>query len=402
MSFINSYGDPTITTWEVDDNGNKISVPVLNETKQVVGNKFTLEGFPDEQFRVFIDNLDIRSDDEPNIIQFVEINIKEKITETNQFKVDYRKTGNVFVHESLDGKWLNVSKYSSRGLIYLPASRIWTKVDDFGEVIETLDSAVAKIELVGDAIANLDNSINTATDLTILLEDYITDGNQLKLELPLLVSDANMSKGELENSIDSASAINDTLSNPTGTIANANASKLELDSSIANANTINDTLSDPITGTIKDAQDINNTLNISIGLGENSIIDIDNAIVNADTSKSELDGSIFTADNLKIGLDTSIVEGEVLKGELDNIIAGSDFEGIITDIVSLKADQHTHKNKAVIDTITNVLIDKWNKIEEKADKTYVDGKVKTDVPKNAKFTDTVTDLSVTTWGDFVK
>ena len=143
MSIINAYGDPTITIWEVDDNGEKISIPVLNETHQVIGDKFTLMGLPDEQYRVVIDG-------------FIEIDIKEKITETNQFKVDYRKSGIVFVHHSLDGQWINVNRYNSKGLIYYPSSRIWVKINEFGEVIETLDSTVEKIELVSDTIVNLD------------------------------------------------------------------------------------------------------------------------------------------------------------------------------------------------------------------------------------------------------
>lgn len=129
MSIINAYGDSTITVWELDDNGQKISVPIQNESKQVIGNKIILEGLPDEQYRVFIDG-------------FVEIDIKENITEPNQFKVAYRNgTGSLFVHESLDGQWITVSKYFSKGQYYLPASRIWIKLSVDGEVIQTLDGA---------------------------------------------------------------------------------------------------------------------------------------------------------------------------------------------------------------------------------------------------------------------
>ena len=115
MSMIN-YGNPTITTWEVDSFGNKVSVPRLGEQKQVIGDKFTLEGLPDEQQRVSING-------------YTEIDINQPITSPTQFKVDYKKTGNVFMHPSKDGQTITVTKYSSRGMIFMPASRIWTKVD---------------------------------------------------------------------------------------------------------------------------------------------------------------------------------------------------------------------------------------------------------------------------------
>lgn len=128
MSMI-SYGDPTVTVWEIDDNGNKISVPVNNIDYQVIGNKIVLDGLPDEQYRVHIDG-------------YVEINIRDKIIEVNQFKVDYRKSGVVFVHPSLNGTWITVTSYYSKGVIKYPSNRIWTTVNINGEVTETLDEAL--------------------------------------------------------------------------------------------------------------------------------------------------------------------------------------------------------------------------------------------------------------------
>ena len=171
MSIINAYGDATITNWELDDNGQKISIPMVNERKQVIGNKIVLEGLPDEQYRLFIDG-------------FVEIDIKEKIIESNQFKVAYRNgTGVVFFHESLDGQWITVGKYFSKGQYYLPASRIWTKINDFGEVTSTLDNVVERMDEVSGTIINLDNAIKNANNTKTNLDNSISTGNTIKSNL---------------------------------------------------------------------------------------------------------------------------------------------------------------------------------------------------------------------------
>lgn len=154
MSIMNSYGDATVAVWEVDNNGEKISIPILNEPKQVIGNKFVLEGIPDEQYRVFINGL-------------VEIDIKDKITNANQFKVDYRKNGVVFVHDSLDGQWLTVSSYSSKGLVYMPASRIWTKLSVDGKVTQTMDGAFDILDSQSDSIQALGTNIQALKGVRI-------------------------------------------------------------------------------------------------------------------------------------------------------------------------------------------------------------------------------------------
>lgn len=126
---ITNYKDPIIPDWKRDENGNKISELVTNEQKQIIGNRIILDYLPDIQQRVFINK------------DFVEIDIKEKITETNQFKVNY-EAGYITVHESLDGQFLTIEKYYGRGVIFYPASRVWTKLSVDGEVVQTVDGAI--------------------------------------------------------------------------------------------------------------------------------------------------------------------------------------------------------------------------------------------------------------------
>lgn len=146
-----NYNDQTITRWEVDEFGNKVSVEILNETKQIIGNKIVLEGMPDEFYRVQING-------------FTEIDLNQSIVATNQFKVDYRKTGVVYFHPDLDGQTVTINKYFSRGLIYFPASRIWTKID-LGDVTETLDTLTEAAGPALDVISALDTYVDDTIDI---------------------------------------------------------------------------------------------------------------------------------------------------------------------------------------------------------------------------------------------
>ena len=119
---INEYRDPIVSQWE-SSGGVKYSKPISNEPHVVTGGMFALVGLPDLQARVQIENM-------------VEIGFKDKITEAIQFKVDYTN-GYVFVHSDKEGLTLNVN-YASRGVSMYPASRIWTKVNDSGDVMETM------------------------------------------------------------------------------------------------------------------------------------------------------------------------------------------------------------------------------------------------------------------------
>ena len=163
-----NYNDPTIIKWEVDEFGNKISVEITNETKQIVGNKLVLEGMPDEYYRV-------------QIAGFAEIDINSQITTTTQFKVDYRKTGIIYFHPDLDGTTITIDKYYSRGLVYFPASRIWTKIEgaDISETLnEVIDEAETAIAIVNQLDGYVENAELELDNHTLLkqtqLDDYTT------------------------------------------------------------------------------------------------------------------------------------------------------------------------------------------------------------------------------------
>lgn len=183
-----NYTDPTITKWEVDSQGNKTSVEVTNEIKTIIKDKFVLEGMPDEYYRVQLANALANINGTPTTIEFTEIGINDKISSVNQFKVDYRKTGIVFFHPDLDGVSVTVSRYYSKGLVYFPASRIWTKTE--GEYIETLDGLLDGADTAIGIINQLDTYVDDAkieldshTDLKEVELDNYTTTKELQLNL---------------------------------------------------------------------------------------------------------------------------------------------------------------------------------------------------------------------------
>ena len=332
-----SYNDPTIVNWNTDENGNKIAVGVDNEPGEIIKGILTLNGIPDPQYKVFISS------------EFNEIDIKKPLTEIDQFKVDYTH-GFVYFHKDFPEKSMTIEKYYSRGQWLLPATRIWTKIDDWGNVTQTLDDVTGKIDLIGSVVEDLADNISTAEGLTATIGDQITEAQRIEIALPLITTEADEGKDALDSTIILANNRKAALD---GSINTSSNSKTALDTSVGLANTINNTLSHATTGTIKKATDINNTLNTSIGTANTSKTNLDTSVGVANTSKINLDGSVSIANTTKTGLDNSIGEGNALKGELAAIISGSDFENIITDLTGLKNDQHNHTNKAVLDDLTD-------------------------------------------------
>lgn len=227
MSMIN-YHDPTVIQMNLDDNGKEVSLPMVNEAKQVVDGKIPLEGLPDEQYRI-------------QITGYVEINIKDKIDAPNKFKCDYTH-GILYFDQSKNGASINIDKYYSRGQFYISASRVWTKLDNLGNVSETL--------------TDVENSLRTAVDMANDVQGVINTGNQIKVDL---------------------------------------------NTSISGANAINNALSHTATGTIKKATDINTTLSATVGIANISKTNLDGSISTANTTKNSLDqgiasgGAIFNA-----------------------------------------------------------------------------------------------------------
>ena len=111
---------------------------------------------------------------------------------------------------------------------------------------------------------------------------------------------------------------------------------------IVNDETIKSTNEFPILNNlINDVEEITESVPIIEGkLDEitNTESKLNKSIVEGNTLKTDLDNSIVEGNTAKIRLDNSIVEGNAVKDELDDIISGTDFEQVITDLNN-KADK---------------------------------------------------------------
>lgn len=125
MSMMDQYRDPVIIEWHRDEEGNKISIAQPPEEYLVVNHKILLNQIPDELIGVSIEGMYEISDNSP--------------IEENSFKVDYTQ-GLIKLHPSQEANTLIVS-YSARGIIYYPASRIYTRRED-EDMGRTLQSIV--------------------------------------------------------------------------------------------------------------------------------------------------------------------------------------------------------------------------------------------------------------------
>ena len=140
--------DPIVNELYVDNNGNKYSVLVTNEEHRVVDSRVILNGLPDPGYRVVVES-------NGNIL--TEVSLNEKLSDNTKYKVDYAN-GFVNLHSNLEGQMVNIKQYHSRGLSYFPANRVYTELDEWGRVRETLaDSATMlnKVSAIADSLPSM-------------------------------------------------------------------------------------------------------------------------------------------------------------------------------------------------------------------------------------------------------
>jgi|GEM_PF-2027150 len=129
----NTFRDPVYWDWYRDANGNKTSVLRTNESHVVVNNYIVLMEIPDEYYKVQIEGMS-------------EIPWDKPITNPNQFKVFYT-IGWIEFHPSMEGKNVLIKQYYSKGICYIPASRIYVELDNNGNITETIQKYVDSIKV---------------------------------------------------------------------------------------------------------------------------------------------------------------------------------------------------------------------------------------------------------------
>lgn len=172
----NNYSKPTYINWNQTDYGSSFSEQITNEVLYVADHRGILFGLPDNRYGVKIKGMS-------------EIPLQDVITKPTQFKVDYKLTGTVFFHPDFAEKQVIVESYYSKGLMYFPASRIWTKIDSLGNVIQSLDDVLGLIIGIEDKETELNdlyrniqsaldefmNSYETIAELSVQVEQMKKD-----------------------------------------------------------------------------------------------------------------------------------------------------------------------------------------------------------------------------------
>ena len=182
-----------ITKRNTDSEGNPISVYLI-ETKKIFsdGSFIVLKQIPDELERVTIHG-------------YKEVFDVERM-KVHEFKVDYEQ-GIVYFHPKAIGKTI-VVEYYGRGYELISASRIFTKYDKFGNVIETLEDvidSVYKIKPTLDRISKseelmcqIHSDLDKAEIIMPQLNELVTEGERVKEELDEAINaaqdDINMIK----------------------------------------------------------------------------------------------------------------------------------------------------------------------------------------------------------------
>jgi hypothetical protein len=126
---IETFRDPLFIKWYTQDD-QKVSVLRTNEQYKVVNGKATLTEIPDEFYGVEIDGM-------------IRIKSNQIPSTPNEFSVNFT-LGEITLHTSLEGQFITVASYYARGVIYYPASRIYSRIVN-NDVEGTLDEFIASI-----------------------------------------------------------------------------------------------------------------------------------------------------------------------------------------------------------------------------------------------------------------
>lgn len=244
----------------VDSNQTPISVKLL-ELKQIIDvhSCVVLNQLPDESYGINIDG-------------YTEVYDIEDIT-TKSFKVDYAN-GVIYFHPYNAGKNIVVD-YSGMGCTLLSASRIYTKYDKYGNVLETLEELIDKAKLYLKAIESLGGAVEVINKLDVDIEN----GTVLHENLTNDISVATPLQANLRSDIEEGGVLLPKLTDANTT---ATQKKIALDQSITSATNTNTLL----TNTNQTATQTNLTLQQTIATGQDSVNKI-----NATGNKSLVIGS---------------------------------------------------------------------------------------------------------------
>ena len=290
-----NYNDPIIYNWHYNEQtGEKYSVKLNNEQHVITGGKIFLNQIPDKFHGVKINGLVER-----DLIQTAE-----------HFKVDYTN-GMITFQKAKEGQTVTISEYYGRGVISYPASRIWTKQGNMGEIIETLDGVLQALGSTATIKAEIEATIE---ELRVLTSDgdfthQVELAQSLVAGLQTSINTATTTKANLESTIGDAEGIISRIQTATGT---ATQKETALNGLVATANTLNTSLSNVIT------------------TGEQLLSSLNGMVSTANTAKSELNEATTNANTANTNLTGKIQEAQTALTELNEAISGANLDGYIS------------------------------------------------------------------------
>lgn len=181
-----------ITKRNTDSESNPISVSLI-ETRQIFDGAFiVLKQVPDELYRV-------------NVQGYTEVFDVERL-KVHEFKVDYSQ-GIVYFHPKATGKTV-VVEYYGVGYELISASRIFTKYDKYGNVIETLEDVIDSVYRIKptldriskseELIEQIHSDLDKAEIIMPNLNELSVEGERIKEELNEAITEAQDDINKIE------------------------------------------------------------------------------------------------------------------------------------------------------------------------------------------------------------
>lgn len=171
MEMIDEKDNGVITNYYKDLSTGRPIVKIKTEKQTVnsLKNVIQLMETPDEQERVtIVDSTDM-----------VEVDNYEDLTEENQYWVDYKNPlGNIYFHPSKKAQTYNI-KYGSKGYTLISANKIFTKLDEDGNVVEVLSDILEQGRDIIDELLILGGG----AQVFYKLQQAIADGSELHTNL---------------------------------------------------------------------------------------------------------------------------------------------------------------------------------------------------------------------------
>lgn len=170
-----------------------VKIKTEKQTVNSLKNVIQLIETPDEQERVtIVDSTDM-----------VEVDNYEDLTEENQYWVDYKNPlGNIYFHPSKKAQTYNI-KYGSKGYTLISANKIFTKLDEDGNVVEVLSDILEQGRDIIDELLILDGGVQ----VFYKLQQAIADGSELHTNLQSDISTGRTLNESLKVEIPKAQTI---------------------------------------------------------------------------------------------------------------------------------------------------------------------------------------------------